>query len=105
MKVTLFEGKATIMHVFEFIFIPVQCDKAVRAELLANITLSGGNTKFPGMEKRVYQVSYKTSPSSTHFTLPFQELEGLLPHRSLKEALKVRALPHRDMLGWVGAAR
>merc|ERR1719180_313423 len=47
-----------------------------------------GNKKFPGMEKRVYQ-----------------ELEGLLPHRSLKEALKVRALPHRDMLGWVGAAR
>ena len=36
---------------------------------------------------------------------PFQELEGLLPVRSLKEALKVRALPHRDMLGWVGAAR
>ena len=50
----------TIIHVFEFIFIPVQCDKAVRAELLANITLSGGNTKFPGMEKRVYQVSHKT---------------------------------------------
>merc|ERR1719184_233651 len=66
----------------------MKCDKAVRAELLANITLSGGNTKFPGMEKRV-----------------FQELEGLLPVRSLKEALKVRALPHRDMLGWVGAAR
>ena len=35
----------------------------------------------------------------------FQELEGLLPVRSLKEALKVRALPHRDILGWVGAAR
>ena len=34
----------------------LQCDKAVRAELLANITLSGGNTRFPGMEKRVYQV-------------------------------------------------
>merc|ERR1712032_1435371 len=66
----------------------MKCDKAVRAELLANITLSGGNTKFPGIEKRVYQ-----------------ELEGLLPMRSLKEALKVRALPHRDMLGWVGAAR
>merc|ERR1719367_1963484 len=66
----------------------MKCDKAVRAELLANITLSGGNTKFPGMEKRVYQ-----------------ELEGLLPVRTLKEALKVRALPHRDLLGWVGAAR
>ena len=24
---------------------------------------------------------------------------------SLKQALKVRALPHRDLLGWVGAAR
>jgi len=66
----------------------MKCDKAVRAELLANITLSGGNTKFPGMEKRVYQ-----------------ELEALLPVRTLKDALKVRALPHRDILGWVGAAR
>jgi len=66
----------------------MKCDKAVRGELLANITLSGGNTRFPGMEKRVYQ-----------------ELEGLLPVRTLKEALKVRALPHRDILGWVGAAR
>merc|ERR1719264_1813289 len=53
----------------------MKCDKAVRGELLANITLSGGNTRFPGMEKRVYQ-----------------ELEGLLPVRTLKEALKVRAL-------------
>ena len=107
----------TIIHVFEFIFIPVQCDKAVRAELLANITLSGGNTKFPGIEKRVYQVSYKTlptdllAPQGVRYVYvydcgnPFQELEGLLPVRSLKEALKVRALPHRDMLGWVGAAR
>merc|ERR1712038_595389 len=66
----------------------MKCDKAVRAELLANITLSGGNTKFSGMEKRIYQ-----------------ELESLLPVASLKQALKVRALPHRDLLGWVGAAR
>merc|ERR1719445_3042889 len=40
----------------------MKCDKNVRAELLANITLSGGNTKFSGMEKRIYQ-----------------ELESLLP--------------------------
>merc|ERR1719495_2369106 len=66
----------------------MKCDKNVRAELLANITLSGGNTKFSGMEKRIYQ-----------------ELESLLPVASLKQALKVRALPHRDLLGWVGAAR
>ena len=66
----------------------MKCDSSVRAELLANITLSGGNTRFPGMEKRLYQ-----------------ELQALLPVRSLKDAVKVRALPHRDLLGWVGAAR
>merc|ERR1719510_2518158 len=38
-------------------------------------------------------------------SIGIQELEGLLPVRTLKEAVKVRALPHRDMLGWVGAAR
>merc|ERR1719462_1073363 len=59
----------------------MKCDKNVRAELL-------GNIKFSGMEKRIYQ-----------------ELESLLPVASLKQALKVRALPHRDLLGWVGAAR
>ena len=55
----------------KFIFILLQCDKAVRAELLANITLSGGNTKFPGMEKRVYQVIPKThlyDPQPTYVT-------------------------------------
>merc|ERR1712215_354680 len=62
----------------------MKCDKNVRAELLANITLSGGNTKFSGMEKRIYQ-----------------ELESLLPVASLKQALKVQALPHTDLLGWV----
>ena len=86
------------------IFIP-QCDKAVRAELLANITLSGGNTKFPGMEKRVYQVSHQKLSRPPLYSTFCQELEGLLPVRTLKEAVKVRALPHRDMLGWVGAAR
>lgn len=66
----------------------MKCEKSVRAELLANITMSGGNTKFPGMDKRIYQ-----------------ELEAMLPHSSLKEAVAVRALPHRDLLGWIGAAR
>jgi len=65
-----------------------KCEKSMRAELLANITLSGGNTKFPGIEKRIYQ-----------------ELEALLTESDLKEAVKVRALPNRDLLGWVGAAR
>ena len=36
---------------------------------------------------------------------PDQELEAMLPHSSLKEAVAVRALPHRDLLGWIGAAR
>merc|ERR1719290_268729 len=52
---------------------------------LANITLSGGNTKFPGFEKRLYQ-----------------ELSQLFDE---KTNIKVRALPNRDLLGWVGAAR
>merc|ERR1712156_584619 len=63
----------------------LKCDKNVRAELLANITLSGGNTKFPGFEKRLYQ-----------------ELAELFDE---KTNIKVRALPNRDLLGWVGAAR
>merc|ERR1719225_827334 len=54
----------------------LKCDESIRSELVNNITLSGGNTKFSGMEKRIYQ-----------------ELEGLLPVRTLKEAVKVRALP------------
>ena len=45
-----------ITQLSQNLFSPPQCDKNVRAELLANITLSGGNTKFSGMEKRIYQV-------------------------------------------------
>merc|ERR1711892_1337848 len=33
----------------------LKCDESIRSELLKNITLSGGNTKFPGFEKRLYQ--------------------------------------------------
>merc|ERR550519_2559375 len=32
----------------------MKCDESLRGELLNNITLSGGNTKFPGFEKRLY---------------------------------------------------
>merc|ERR1719158_2026342 len=63
----------------------LKCDEKIRPELLSNITLSGGNTKFPGFEKRLYQ-----------------ELTGLFDE---KTNIKVRALPNREILGWVGAAR
>ena len=63
----------------------LKCDESIRSELLKNITLSGGNTKFPGFEKRLYQ-----------------ELVELFDE---KTNIKVRALPNRDLLGWVGAAR
>merc|ERR1712154_575335 len=33
----------------------LKCEETVRPELLSNITLSGGNTKFPWFEKRLYQ--------------------------------------------------
>merc|ERR1711892_754283 len=33
----------------------LKCDESIRSELVSNITLSGGNTKFPGFEKRLYQ--------------------------------------------------
>ena len=63
----------------------LKCDENIRSELVNNITLSGGNTKFPGFEKRLYQ-----------------ELVELFDE---KTNIKVRALPNRDLLGWVGAAR
>merc|ERR1712083_1036988 len=63
----------------------LKCDESIRSELVNNITLSGGNTKFPGFEKRMYQ-----------------ELAELFDE---KTNIKVRALPNRDLLGWVGAAR
>jgi actin-related protein len=40
----------------------MKCDRAVRAELLANITLSGGNTKFPGIAQRIHQVRQLAVP-------------------------------------------
>lgn len=63
----------------------MKCDEKLRPELLANITLSGGNTKFPGMDKRIYA-----------------ELVKLLPDKS---NVRVRALPKRELLGWIGGAR
>merc|ERR1712107_251934 len=63
----------------------MKCDEKLRSELLSNITLSGGNTKFPGMDKRVYS-----------------ELCKLLPE---KTNVRVRALPNRELLGWIGGAR
>merc|ERR1719461_1005912 len=63
----------------------LKCEESVRSELLSNITLSGGNTKFPGFEKRLYQ-----------------ELSSLFDE---KTNIKVKALPNRELLGWVGGAR
>jgi len=63
----------------------MKCDEKLRAELAANITLSGGNTKFPGFDKRL----------ST-------ELSNLLPEG---QQPRVRALPSRELLSWVGGAR
>merc|ERR1719158_2402310 len=63
----------------------LKCDEKIRSELLSNITLSGGNTKFPGFEKRLYQ-----------------ELSELFDE---KTTIKVRSLPNRELLGWIGGAR
>ena len=56
----------------------MKCEESVRGELAANITLSGGNTKFPGLERRLGA-----------------ELAALLP---AGQEPRVRALPNR----WVG---
>jgi len=63
----------------------MKCDESLRGELLNNITLSGGNTKFPGFEKRLYS-----------------ELRRLLP---VGTPVKIRALPNREHMTWVGGAR
>lgn len=63
----------------------MKCDENLRSELVNNITLSGGNTKFPGLDKRLSS-----------------ELEKML---SEKTSIKVKALPNRELLGWVGGAR
>ena len=57
----------------------------MRSELAANITLSGGNTKFPGFDKRLQT-----------------ELSSLLPKG---QEPRVRALANRELLSWVGGAR
>ena len=53
----------------------MKCEESVRGELAANITLSGGNTKFPGLERRLGA-----------------ELSNLLPDG---QEPRVRALPNR----------
>merc|ERR1739838_118323 len=63
----------------------LKCDESIRSELVSNITLSGGNTKFPGFEKRLYQ-----------------ELSSLFDE---KTTIKVKSLPNRELLGWIGGAR
>ena len=58
------------------------------AELKVLIVISlwsGGNTKFPGFEKRLYQ-----------------ELSELFDE---KTTIKVKSLPNRELLGWIGGAR
>jgi len=63
----------------------MKCEESLRPELLANITLSGGNTKFPGFEKRI-----------------FTELKKLLPEGT---TVGIRALANREHMTWVGGAR
>jgi len=63
----------------------MKCDEGLRSELVNNITLSGGNTKFPGMDKRL-------------------SIE-LAKHLPEKTSIKVKALPNRELLGWIGGAR
>jgi len=63
----------------------MKCDEKVRGELAANITLSGGNTKFPNFDKRLSA-----------------ELSSLLPEG---QEARVKALPNRELLSWVGGAR
>ena len=53
--------------------------------LVIIVNFAGGNTKFPGFEKRLYQ-----------------ELTGLFDE---KTPIKVKALPNRELLGWIGGAR
>lgn len=63
----------------------LKCPEKIRGEIAANITLSGGNTKFPGLDRRLGS-----------------ELASLLPE---SDTPRVRALPNREMLGWIGGAR
>jgi len=63
----------------------MKCDEKLRGELAANITLSGANTKFPGFDRRLSL-----------------ELSKLLPEGHTP---RVRALPNRELLSWVGGAR
>merc|ERR1712050_334313 len=63
----------------------LKCDEKVRGELANNITLSGGNTKFPNFDKRLSA-----------------ELSSLLPEG---QEARVKALPNRELLSWVGGAR
>merc|ERR1719158_2825093 len=63
----------------------MKCEEKMRGELANNITLSGGNTKFPNFDKRLSA-----------------ELEKLLPEG---HGPSVRALPNRELLSWVGGAR
>merc|ERR1712072_117130 len=56
-----------------------------RGELANNITLSGGNTKFPNFDKRLSA-----------------ELSSLLPEG---QEARVKALPNRELLSWAGGAR
>merc|ERR1719348_427716 len=71
----------------EIIFQPGLASKKTcgRGELANNITLSGGNTKFPNFDKRLSA-----------------ELSSLLPEG---QEARVKALPNRELLSWVGGAR
>jgi len=69
----------------------LKCPPSLQAELLSNITLSGGNSKFSGMDRRLAS-----------------ELSRLIPPNTWennKTAIKVKALPSRELLGWIGGAR
>jgi len=69
----------------------LKCPESLHQELLSNITLSGGNSKFSLMEKRLASELSRFLPPSTW--------------ENNKSITKVKALPNRELLGWIGGAR
>merc|ERR1719348_2618769 len=64
----------------------LKCPDSLHQELLNNITLSGGNSKFPGYERRL---------ASEVSSLSEKDLSSI----------RVKALQNRELLSWVGGAR
>ena len=69
----------------------LKCPPSLQPELLSNITISGGNSKFRGLDKRLAAELSRMMPPNTW--------------ENNKTAIKVKALPNRELLGWIGGAR